>query len=81
MERYHAEIIVRGGPRKEDMAVSEELDVFPSEMDTPFDPFDEEDIKDYLYEEFGPGWYRVFAPGDIQRMNTYFKGPVGDVDG
>jgi hypothetical protein len=76
-EQFLCEVLVVG-PTKDDIVPPNELARFPTQIDTPFDVDDEQSIKQWLRTEFGPGYFRVFAPGHAQRCKTYFKGPVAD---
>ena len=52
------------------------LEEFPDEVAAPFDVEDKDDIAQYIGPTWGEGYYRVYQPGDHQRMNTHFQGWV-----
>lgn len=79
-QKFEVEVLVVGGDDKKSSAPPlrrrHKLEKFHSQLQTPFDIEDEEEIKKYLRNEHGAGYYRVYSPGHYEAMKTWFKGWV-----
>lgn len=78
MGQANPSVLVVGGDNKED-ARPPNMNVlykFPAMTEVPFDLNDVDEIKEALYNKFGEGYYRVYAPAHAQRMKNFYKGWV-----
>jgi hypothetical protein len=80
-EQFLCEVLV-AGPTKDDIVPPNELARFPTQIDTPFDVDDEQSIKQWLRTEFGPGYFRVFAPATHNGVKPISRvlSPIGDTN-